>query len=427
MKAQSKRWLKAGGTAGLLLIALAGCGGGGDDSTPTGGTPAPAPGPGPAPAPPPAATAAVAFPASGGIAFVGVPKTVSVVVTDLNGNAVTGKTVAFTSSNPTVASVSGTGQQVVINPQGPGVVRITASVDGRLAVLDLQIQAAAPTALDQYKAMFPDAYTATNGLFVVKSDISLEYSRKQLDQMVNGWNLMQSKFGITPGTHVEMYYTWDRSIVENQGAVACPSAALASLPVRTLRTCIDAVNNINVVLVAPDLNSKGVPVFDYATGLATVSQMFADTATPRFFEWPWLREGLAVAFKSGSFAAGGDYTTYTMGNLVQPELGEYKAAVASLFPLSGAGASDLVDLTRSASDPAVVDTWTPNISVTMGQSGMLLNYLYRNKQAAVDTVIQEIVAGTITTSQQAFDRVLAVSGQTVDQLDVAYKAHGAAQ
>lgn len=425
MKAQSKRWLKAGGTAGLLMIALAGCGGGGDDATSSGNPPAPTPAP--------AATGAVAFPAASGIAFVGTPKNASVVVTDVNGNPVSGKTVVFTSSDPAVASVAGTGQRVVIDPKRAGIARITASVDGRTTTLDLQVQAAAPTTLDQYKGMFPAAFTATNGQFVVKSDISLEYSKRQLDQMVNGWNLMKSKYvlpigdALTPGGYVEMYYTWDRSIVETQGAVACPTAALASLPVRTLRTCLDTVNGINVVLVSPDLDTKGAPVFDYATGLATVSQMFADTATPLFFEWPWLREGLAVAFKSGSFDASGNYT---MGNVVQPELGEYKAAVASaaLFPLSGAGASDLVDLTRSASTPpTVVDTWTPNLKTAMGQSGMLLNYLYRNKRPAVDNLIKAIVAGTVTSSQQAFDFILTQTGQTVAELDAAYKAYGATQ
>jgi hypothetical protein len=426
MKAQSKRWLKAGGTAGLLVIALAGCGGGGSDDPATGGgtpAPAPAPGPGPSPAPAPSATAAVSFPGSGGIAFAGTPKTVSVAVIDNAGNPVTGKTVVFTSSNPAVASVSGTGQEVVIDPKVPGVARITATVDGRADTLDLVIQAAAPTTLAEYKNMFPEAYTVTNGLFVVKSDISREYSQKQLDQMVNGWELMASKYVVTPGTHVEMYYSWDRSIVDVQGGAVCPSA-LAALPVRTLRSCFDTVN---VLLVAPNLDAKGAPVFDYATGLATVSQLFADQASPLIYEWPWLYDGLAVAFKSGSFAATGGYTTYRMGNLVQPELGNYKAVVDSLLPLSGDGATDLVDLTRGRPGSLVGDTWGPNATVAFPQSGMLLNYLYREKPAAVDALIRDLVAGTVTTSQQAFDRILAEAGLTVEQLDIAYKAHGAAQ
>jgi uncharacterized protein YjdB len=101
----------------LVVLTLAACGGGGDS-----GTNAPPP-----PPPGPVAVAAVAVTLSANSIFLGGGATATAVARDAANNTLTGRTVTWTSSDPTVAVVLGSG---AVNTLAIGTTNIIATVDG---------------------------------------------------------------------------------------------------------------------------------------------------------------------------------------------------------------------------------------------------------------------------------------------------------
>lgn len=94
-----------------MLLGL-GCGGGGNPITPP-------------PPPPPSPVATVSITPDAGSLLVGATLQLTATVRDAAGNALTGRSVAWSGDNPAVASVSGTGLLTAISAGGP--VRVTAT------------------------------------------------------------------------------------------------------------------------------------------------------------------------------------------------------------------------------------------------------------------------------------------------------------
>lgn len=405
-------WMRSSVAAGVLALAVAGCGGGGGSSSGGGG----GGGGGGNPPPTPVAVASITLPADNGIAFVGAAKSIPAVVKGADGSTLTDRTISWTSSNTAIATVGATGAPGSATGVAEGTAVLTATVEGKSATMTVYVRKT-PTDLAEYKALFP--FVAQSGSFVVASDISQAYSDARLDQLLKSWNFFQGFFPKQPGGWAEMYYTWDSAIVSNQGATACPSATLADLVGRMLRTCYEPGPDINSFLVAPHLESAtGAVGIDNATALATLSQSFMDSITaPETYTWPWLWEGLSIAFRSGDFANG----PYAMRALTDPERTAFKQAQAAgtLMTLS-----DLIGLTRVRTPPS--GTWSGQQLLAEAQSSVLLNYLFINNQTVVKDLFAAIDAGTVTSSADAFAFVLTGIGMTEPQLETAYKAYGAA-
>lgn len=407
-------WMRSSVAAGVLALAVAGCGGGGGSSSSSGG--GGGGGGGGNPPPTPVAVASITLPADNGIAFVGAAKSIPAVVKGADGSTLTDRTISWTSSNTAIATVGATGAPGAATGVAEGTAVLTATVEGKSATMTVYVRKT-PTDLAGYKALFP--FVAQSGSFVVASDISQAYSDARLDQLLKSWNFFQGFFPKQPGGWAEMYYTWDSAIVSNQGATACPSATLADLVGRMLRTCYEPGPDINSFLVAPHLESAtGAVGIDNATALATLSQSFMDSITaPETYTWPWLWEGLSIAFRSGDFANG----PYAMRALTDPERTAFKQAQAAgtLMTLS-----DLIGLTRVRTPPS--GTWSGQQLLAEAQSSVLLNYLFINNQTVVKDLFAAIDAGTVTSSADAFAFVLTGIGKTEAQLETDYKAYGAA-
>lgn len=398
--------MRGGLAASLTVFALAGCGGGGGSSSPP---------------PPPVAVASVTLPADNGIAIVGSSKTIPALVKGVDGSTLNGRTISWTSSNSAVLTVGATGAQAQATPVATGTATVTATVEGKTASMTLYVRNA-PANLAEYKAMFP--FVARSGDFIVASDISQTYSDSRLDHLVKSWNFFEGFFPKKPGNWAEMYYTWDAAIVDTQGGAVCPAAVLANPPGRKLRNCFELATGTASLLVAPDTGASGTVGVETATALSTLSQTFMDSIkTTEVYSWPWLWEGLSYAFKSGDFNDG----AYTMRATVDPERAAFKQALGAgtLLPLTDPAIFDLVEATRTRADPG---TWTSQAQIAEPQAAVLLNYLYRNHASvpqALRDLFTAIDAGTVTTSEQAFDQVLTAAGKTAAQLDTDYKLYGA--
>ncbi len=410
------RWIRGSLAAGLSALLMAGCGGGGGDSST-------APTPTPTPTPTPVAVASITLPADNGIAIVGAAKSIPTVVKGTDGSTLTNRTISWSSSNTAIATVGATGASGAVTPVAEGTAIVTATVEGKSATMTVYVRNA-PADLAAYKAMLP--FKAQSGNFIVASDISQAYSDARLDQLLKSWDFFKGFFPKQPGDWSEMYYTWDEAILANQGMAACPSAVPAypvPLEGRKLVSCPDTSSNLSF-LVAPNLDpTTGVVSVDNATVLATLSQAFMDSiTTTQTYTFPWLWEGLSIAFRSGDFASG----SYTMRALTDPERTTFKQAqtAGTLLTLP-----ELVALTRARTTPPT-GTWFAQQAIAEAQAAVLLNYLYRTYDPAILTdlfaEINKDPGSTVTTSQQAFDFVLNRIGKTADELDAGYKAYGAA-
>src|SRR5688572_22025246 len=107
-------------TIAAVVVVVASCGGGGGDG---GGT-----------TPPPGVVARVDISAPAPLMEVGQNMQVTVRYYDASSAQLSGKTVAYSTSNSTIATVSTTG---LITAAGPGSVTITATVDGVVGNLPL--------------------------------------------------------------------------------------------------------------------------------------------------------------------------------------------------------------------------------------------------------------------------------------------------
>ncbi len=412
-----KTWLRAG-AAVLFALTIAGCGGGGGSSSSDGGG-----GGGGNPPPPPVAVDSITLPAANGIAFVGAAKSIPAVVKGTDGSTLTDRTISWTSSNTATATVGATGASGSATGVAEGTAIVTATVEGKSATMTVYVRNA-PTDLAGYKAMFPFVATDPNDpkcpKCVVASDISQEYSNARLDHMLKSWNFFQDFFPKKPGDWAEMYYTWDLAILDNQGAAVCGAAARAPLEGRVLRTCYEPGTATNSFLVSPKIDDTGLVSVDNATALATLSQTFMDAISASdTYKWPWLWEGLSIAFRSGDFANG----PYTMRALTDPERTAFKQAqtAGTLLPLR----DELVALTREHGNPPT-GTWFAEEPIAEPQASVLLNYLFIPNSTVLKDLFLKIDDGTVTTSDDAFTFVLTGIGMTAAELEAAYTAYGAA-
>lgn len=407
-------WLRNNLAIAVAIVALAGCGGGGGGggSSGGGGDGGGSGGGGGGPV----AVASITLPASNGIAIVGAQKTIPAVVKGADGSTLTDRTISWTSSNASVGTVEATGARGVTTPLVAGATTITATVEGVSASMTLDVKAA-PATLAEFKALFPHSEAGAGG-FVVASEITPGYNAVQLDHLMKSWNHFAGFFPRAPGSHTEMYYTWDPALLEYAKAnfPECDSA-LAQLPGRLLLTCTELPTLSWIVAPNLDGNDGSVPA-DHASGLASVGQSFMDSIPPvdGLHGWPWLWEGLSYAFKSGDFENG----PYTMRGLADPERTAFKQALTAGTLLT---LQDLVDLTRTRTLP-VSGTWFDHEQVAEAQASMLLNYLYRTNADVLKDLFAAVDAGTITTSQDAFAFVLSEIGKTAGELDADYKAYG---
>src|SRR5690606_30149037 len=198
------RWMRGGFAAGLTAFVLAGCGGGGGGGG--GGSSAPPP--------TPVAVASITLPADNGIAIVGAAKTIPALVKGTDGSTLTNRTISWSSSTTAILTVGATGASGSATPVATGTATLTASVEGKTATMTVFVRNA-PTDLASYKAMFP--FVSQNGNFIVGSDISQAYSDSRIDHLLKSWNHFTGFFPKQPAGWEEMYYTWDESILANQG------------------------------------------------------------------------------------------------------------------------------------------------------------------------------------------------------------------
>lgn len=409
IRARSKFRIPKALFATLTVLALAACGGGGGGGGSGGG--------GGGGGPPPVAVASVVFASSDAIAIQGMQRSFNVTVKGDDGSTLTDRTIAWESSNTSIGTVAGNGQAGVFDALATGSTNVTATVEGKSASVKVEVKPV-PADLAAFKALFPFQDTA-NSPFVVASEINDTYNTQQRQELVKAWNHFSAFFPKTPGTHTELYYTWDPALLDYAKAQfgECDSA-LANLPGRHLLTCTEP-SNLSWI-VAPSVADDGGIKLDHATTLASVGQSFMDSiTTAETYTWPWLWEGLSYAFKSGTFDAGG---AYTMGFLADPETANFRQSLTAgtLLPLT-----QLVALSRTRGTG--LGNWYTQPSVTVGeaQSAMLMNYLYRNFESVVKNLFVAVDAGTVTTSQQAFEFVLSGIGMSTEELDAAYKAYGA--
>lgn len=125
-------------TASMYFMILAGCGGG--DAGPTSPTPStPAP---PAPPPTPVATSLTVAPSSHTLASIGATVQLTATVRDQNNNPMTGQTVTWTSSNTTVATVSGNG---LVTAVSNGTTQITARAGNASGTSNITVAEPVPT------------------------------------------------------------------------------------------------------------------------------------------------------------------------------------------------------------------------------------------------------------------------------------------
>lgn len=433
--------IRTGIAASLLALAIAGCGGGGGSSTPptdNGGTP-PTDNGGTPPTDnggtPAVGVGSISLPAANGIAIIGQDKVIGALVRDENGALMVGQAVTWSSGNPAVMTVAeesttsdGTAPktrkgeaQGIATGLAAGDADITATAGEHAAGMRVTVHQA-PTTLDEFKAMFAYQETAAGG-FIVGSDISDAYSAERLEHLTNAWTYFAGFFPTTPGSMAEMYYTSDRDIVEIQGGVVCPGTSFAGLYSRGLRTCED--NGHLTFLVAPELDEEtGRAGIDEATALATLSQGFMDKLGEpnQLYGWPWLWEGLSIAFRSGEFDAGGNYT---MAPLTNPERADFQAGLAAgtLLPLS-----QLVALTRDGGPGLGNGTWYDpaiNVDLVEAQSAMLMNYLFSiNEQDKIQALMADIGDPGLVTGTDVFNALLGKLGKSEAELETEYRAYG---
>ncbi len=92
-------------------------------------------------APPPAPVASVAVPAPSSIVLVGMNTQLSVVLKDAQGNALAGRSIAYSSSNTRFATVSSNG---LVRGVAPGDVTVSVTSEGVTGTIALSVQASAP-------------------------------------------------------------------------------------------------------------------------------------------------------------------------------------------------------------------------------------------------------------------------------------------
>lgn len=397
--------------AALALAAMAACGGGGDDDN-GGGAQTPA-----------VSVASLVFPSSDAIAIVGTRRVLPVTVKGSDGSTLTDRTVSWDSSNTAVGTVEPVGQPGAVTGQAAGTTMVGATAEGKSASVKVEVKNP-PADLAAFKALFP--FASVDGQFVVASEIDDGFDVAQLAQLKKAWNFFVDFFPQSPGSYTELYYTWeaadDTATVPALLAYAkanfpeCASS-IAKLPGRTLLTCSEPTHLTWIVAPYVDPADGTIPA-DAATNLASIGQSFMDAiSTVPTYAWPWLWEGLSYAFKSGSFDAAGQYT---MGPLADPEASTFQQSLANGTVLTLA---ELIALTRDRA--TATGTWYQQASVRAveAQSAVLLSYLYRNHAPVLKSLFVAIDSGTITTSQQAFDKVLADTAMTAEELDAAYKAY----
>lgn len=105
-----------------MILSAAACGGGGDGTT----TPAPPP-------PPPTPVASVAITPDSAAVLEGQSATFTATARDGSGNALSGRAIAWTVSDATIASVAGSGASAQVTGLKPGLVTVTATSEGRAA------------------------------------------------------------------------------------------------------------------------------------------------------------------------------------------------------------------------------------------------------------------------------------------------------
>ncbi len=392
--------------ASLVATALAGCGGGGGDDSSNNQPVNPV-----NPTNPTVTVQSVRVPATAGSAIVGTTKTLTAVPIGSDGNPVSGKTVNWTSSDASRATVNASG---VVSPISAGSVSITATVDGVSSAIALTITQP-PATLQDLLTLFPFVQAdAVRTDIKSASDISSGYSSTQQEHLMKSWNFFTDYFGreINPP---QIHYTWDRGFLDYaiaQYPADCASP-VAELPGRALIFCSQP--GALVWLVAPNLRSDGSVPPDFATDLATLGQAFLDSFTDTMLNWRWLRDGFGFAIKYGTFNQSGQYT---MQNVGQPENSTFKQALAAgtLIPLS-----QLVQAT----------TWTPEqTDLAIAQSAMLINYVFRNNGGANRTDLADTVISSGTFSGQTpdvvFNDLLTRIGKTIDEVETAYRAWGLA-
>lgn len=130
---------------GILALA-ASCGGGTTTDTP------------PPPPPPPGTVASVALTPGSGSVVVGEGRQLTATVRDARNNVLTGRSVSWTSSNPSLATVSATGQ--VIGQYQGGPVTIQASVDGVVGTATVTVTAPQAPSVVELRSVMDSAEAA---------------------------------------------------------------------------------------------------------------------------------------------------------------------------------------------------------------------------------------------------------------------------
>jgi hypothetical protein len=206
----------------------------------------------------------------------------------------------------------------------------------------------------------------------------------------------------------------ERMVTDLTDPAAVPgcTSVVSNLPGRKLRPCFDSVAGVNNWFVAP----QSLP--EFSTAQHEISHTFMDASTRGngttipalpITDWPWLWEGVALAYESGTLNAG----TFSVDTLVPKVLADFKKGDTdkTLVPLAS-----LPTLT-----PGPTGTFTQS---AYAQSGLLFVYAEKTRPGTIKELVTALSTGTVTTSAGALDFIATKLGTTVPALETSYLAFG---
>lgn len=325
------------------------------------------------------------------VLFVNDRRTVTATPRASSGAALTNRTGSWTSGNPSVATVSTTGEVAAI-AIGSTTVRIT--MEGKTADVMVTVTPAAATYLD-YKAHFP--FRVASGRFIVASDISMAFSQQHLDHLLKVWQYFSAVYARTPGQYTEMYYTRDLNGLYSRILQTCPTIVIPGG--RNLTACFDSADGVYIWFVVPYTEP------DFGTQLHEVGHTFLYFTQFNSANWPWFNEGISMYWESGSFSAAGTFSVerplpYLTSNFRRV------ANANALVPLD-----TLLQMTRDQfygdSDPARV----------YSQAGMVLYYLFKQYPSVAQGLIEQINSSQLSTNAAVINYILQQTGLTAGQLE----------
>jgi hypothetical protein len=362
----------------LAFASLSACGGGGggnDTSPPATVSPPVAP---PPVAPPPVSTVEVGPDQL--VLFVGDRRAVTTTVKATDGSTLVGRTVTWTTLNQSIATVDTSGE---ITAVAVGTTLVRAEVGGQHADVAVTVTPPISTSAD-YKAHFP--YRATQGQFVVASDINIAFSQQHLDHLIKVWQHFSNVFARTPGTHIELYYTRDLAGLYAKIIATCPTTVVPGG--RSVTACFDLAKGVYNMFIVPYTEP------DFGTQLHEVGHLFLFFTQFDSANWPWFNEGISMYWESGYFAPSGGF-----------EVGApHPYLVSNYRRASGANTlvtlSVLSELTR---DQFYGDSDAARL---YSQAGMLLYYLFKEYPAVMQGALFGINTGQIASNSALVDYIL---------------------